>query len=67
MSKAARCLTFTPESSQPLGIGSNLRRQNFNRYTVAEEDMPGSIDCAHSAFAEKRLHLVLAIEDSIDD
>src|ERR1043165_3866102 len=67
MSKTARCLTFTSEASQPLGIGSDFRRQNFDSDTVAEQDVAGTIDCAHAAFAEERPPLVLAVENGIDD
>src|ERR1044072_5833837 len=67
MSKTTRRLTFTSKSSEPLGIGSDFRRQDFDSHAVAEKDVPRPVDCAHSAFAEQRLHLVLAVEDSIDD
>jgi len=67
MSKTTRCLTFTPESSQPLGIRSDFRRQNFDGHAIAEQNVAGAIDGSHSAFAEQRFHLVLAVEHGVDD
>src|SRR5215212_2296724 len=67
MTKTARCLALTSKSSQPLGIRSDFRRKNFNGNAVAEQDVPGAIDCSHSAFTEQRFHLVLAVEHGIDD
>ena len=67
MTKTSRCLALASKSSQPLGIRSDFGRKNFDRDAVAEQDVPGAIDCSHSAFAEQRFHLVLAVEHGIDD
>src|SRR5215208_1654578 len=67
MTKTTGGLAFTSEASQPLGVGSHFRRQYFDRDTVAEENVPRAIDCSHPAFAEQRFHLVLAVENGVDD
>src|SRR5688572_6987554 len=67
MTKATRRLTFTPESSQPFGVVSDLGRQHFDRDAIAEQDMARAINCSHAAFAEQRLHLVLPVEHGVDD
>src|ERR1044072_2283675 len=67
MTKTPRCLAFASKSSQPLGIRSDFRRKDFDRDAIAEQDVAGAIDCTHSAFAEQRFHLVLAVEHGVDD
>src|SRR5215213_605318 len=67
MTKTTRCLALTSKSSQPLGIRSDFGRKNFDGNAVAEQDVASAIDCSHSAFAEQRFHLVLAVEHGIDD
>src|ERR1051326_460289 len=67
MAKTTRCLTFAPEASQPLGVSPDFGRKNFDSDAITEQDVTRAVNCAHTAFAEQRLHLVLAIEHGVDD
>ena len=67
MTKTTRRLSFAPETSQPFGVVSHFRRQNFDGDAIAKQDVARTINRAHAAFAEQRLHLVLAVEHGVDD
>src|SRR6185503_9922437 len=67
MAETARCLAFTSKASEPLGVGPDFGRKNFDGYAIAEQDVARAIDCPHAAFAEQRFHLILAVEHGVDD
>jgi len=60
-------LAFAPESSQPLRVGSDFGRKDFDGHAIAEQDVSRTIDGAHPAFTQQRLHLILSVEHSVDD
>ena len=66
MTKAARCLAFALKPAQPFGVAPHFRRQDFDRHAVAQQDMAGAIDGAHTAFAQHGFDLILAVEGRAD-
>ena len=67
MTEAARGLAFTTKAAQPLRIVAHLRREDFDRHLIAEQDVARTIDRAHSAFADQRLDVILTVEDGINN
>src|SRR3569832_1477312 len=67
MAETPRCLAFTSKSSEPLGVGPDFGRKDFDSDAIAEQDVARAIDCSHAAFAKQRFHLVLAVEHGVDD
>ncbi len=46
-------------------VVSHLRRQDFDGDTIAKQNVARTIHRTHSAFAEHRLNVVLAVENSV--
>jgi len=66
VAKASRRLALALEAAQPFGIAAHLRRQDFNRDAIAEQNVPRAIDRAHPPFAQHAFDLILAVEHAAD-
>src|ERR1051326_1049162 len=64
MAKAARCLSFALKAAQPFGVAAHFRRQHLDRHAIAQQNVPRTIDSAHSAFAEHAFNLILTVENT---
>ena len=53
-------LRFAPESGEPLRIGREERRKDFERDLAIELGIPGAIDLAHTAGPDSREDFVRA-------
>ena len=47
-------LRFALEPRPPIGVGGERGRQDLDRHVTLEPRVPGAIDLAHSAFANRR-------------
>src|SRR5512145_1328613 len=66
VSKASRCLTLAAKTSQPLCVCADLGRKDLDCYSIPKEDVPRTINSAHSSFAEHGFDLILPIQDCTD-
>src|SRR5687767_302177 len=67
MTKPPCSLPFATKATQPLGIVAYLRRQDFYRYAIAQQDVSRKVNCAHSALTKQRFDFVLAIKHRAHD
>ena len=61
MTEASSCLTFSLKTAQPLRVCTHFWRQNLYRDAIAKQDVTREIYGTHTALAQQRFHLILAI------
>src|SRR5678815_2883691 len=67
MTKAAGCLSFATKATQPFSVVANLRRQDFYRDAITQQNVTRQINRSHPALAKQRFNLVLAVEHRTND